>query len=501
MISIAVEQQPRELVANVPPLPLAISYYDDYSDAYNQLSAPGSVDQWKLFFDGSSATIDFGKFDANVRSVVKAWCSMLLAESSPRTAEVYCYELQRVPKNHTMGLLTSRPQDIRSFWNSLLGESITYQGFSSLKSLLSFLCAFEIGNWGPRWLDLASQLQLPKVDKYASVRLGDVFLTVEEEAAFVQHIDGVCARIQTHRWSVPDDQLEAAAILACSYQFGLRSKQIGMLQARNIRVWEDGLEERSAVHLTFTMIKQRSSKQVFPMVRRVKREWTPLFIELLEQARRRGITGTDRVFHRTPEEVSKVVMGLTESLSGRRRTITELRHTAAQRLVDAGASEEELAAYMGHTDLNTGLVYFNSTPAQGARVNQALGISKTYQAVMKIAHGRFISTAELAELKGDQQIGGVPHGIPISGIGGCTVGQPICPYNPVTSCYGCSRFMPVAVAAIHLEVLNGLRGVMKLFYSSSHGERGSPAFQLESTISKVQAILDELEGEKNEPIP
>jgi len=61
--------------------------------------------------------------------------------------------------------------------------------------------------------------------------------------------------------------------------------------------------------------------------------------------------------------------------------------------------------------------------------------------------------------------------------------------------------MPVAVAAIHLEVLNGLRGVMKLFYSSSHGERGSPAFQLESTISKVQAILDELEGEKNEPIP
>lgn len=153
---------------------------------------------------------------------------------------------------------------------------------------------------------------------------------------------------------------------------------------------------------------------------------------------------------------------------------------------------------MGHTDLNTGLIYFNSAPSHGARVNQALGISDTYQNVMKIAHDRFISPQELAGLKGDEQIGDVPHGIPIAGIGGCTLGQPNCPYNPVMSCYGCNRFLPTAVVAIHQEVLEDLRGVMKFFYASSHAERGSPAFQLASTISNVQAVLDELGGRHHE---
>ncbi len=171
-----------------------------------------------------------------------------------------------------------------------------------------------------------------------------------------------------------------------------------------------------------------------------------------------------------------------------------MRHTAALRLVDAGASEEELAAFMGHTDLNTGLVYFNSSRSQAERINQALGVSNTYQNVLKIAYGRFISSHELAGLKGDQQIAGVPHGMPIAGIGGCELGQPSCPNNPVMSCYGCSRFMPITSARIHLQVLEDLREVMKFFYVSSHAERGSPALQLESTIAKVQAVIDELGG-------
>jgi hypothetical protein len=156
---------------------------------------------------------------------------------------------------------------------------------------------------------------------------------------------------------------------------------------------------------------------------------------------------------------------------------------------------------MGHSDLNTGLIYFRSSASQGERVNQALGVSAVYQRVVKIAHDRFISVKELIELKGDQQIAGVPHGVPIAGIGGCTVGQPSCPYNPITSCYGCPKFMPVADAGVHKAVLEDLRGVMKFFYSSSRAERGSPAFQLEETISTVQAVLSELGEESNELLP
>ncbi len=237
------------------------------------------------------------------------------------------------------------------------------------------------------------------------------------------------------------------------------------------------------------------------MVRRVKREWAPLFEELFGRAQTKGLAGADHVFRRTPTEVGKALADLAEEILRDRRTATELRHTAAQRLVDAGASEEEVAAFMGHWDLNTGLIYFRSSASQGERVNQALGVSTVYQRVAKIAHDRFISEKELVELKGDQQIAGVPHGVPIAGIGGCTLGQPSCPYNPIMSCYGCPKFMPVADAGVHKRVLEDLRDVMKFFYASSRAERGSPAFQLQETISTVQAVLSELGAESNELLP
>jgi hypothetical protein len=75
-------------------------------------------------------------------------------------------------------------------------------------------------------------------------------------------------------------------------------------------------------------------------------------------------------------------------------------------------------------------VYFRTSASHAERVNRALGASDIYRRVARIAHDRFISPEELAQLKGDQQIAGVPHGIPIAGIGGCTSGQLACPYNP-----------------------------------------------------------------------
>jgi len=484
-------------LANIPSLPATIRYYDDFSDSYIDFD-PTKSNRWEVHFDGSCKILYLDFYAGKLRDVVKSWCAYLLARCSPRTACFYCYSISVVPAEIVEGLLTSTPQVIRSHWNTALTSGLTYSSLESLKSLLSFSCTFGIGAWRPEWLDITSQLQLPKVDKYARVRSGDAFLTADEEAAIVRFIDRICNQIQTSASSISTELLQGTAILVCSFQFGLRAKQIAMLKMRDIRIWADGADAIPAVHLTFSMIKQRSMKRVFPMLRRVKREWSPLLVELFDRANRKGLAGADRVFQRTPEQVSRTVADLTESLSQQRRGTTELRHTAAQRLVDAGASEEELAAFMGHTDLNTGLIYFSSSPSQAARINQALGVSGTYQRVSQIAHNRFISPHELAELKGDQQIGGVPHGIPIAGIGGCSLGQPSCPYNPVMSCYGCGRFMPIAVSAVHQQVLEDLRDVMKFFYSSSHAERGSPAFQLARTISEVQAVLDDLGGQHHE---
>lgn len=149
---------------------------------------------------------------------------------------------------------------------------------------------------------------------------------------------------------------------------------------------------------------------------------------------------------------------------------------------------------MGHAQTNTGLVYYATSASHAERVNKALGASEVYRRVAKIARDRFISQEDLAKLKDEQQIAAVPHGIPIAGIGGCQSGQPGCPYNPVTSCYGCRKFMPVNDKALHEKVLNDMRQIVLFFESSSRADMKSPAYmQLQRTIAEIQAIIDELE--------
>jgi integrase len=488
-------------LTGIPPVPAVVRYYDDFTDSYAQVHDADQHDKWIIAYDGISATLDFTKFNAEIRPVVKSWCAHRLGSLSPRTVQYYYYGIRKLAADDVCTALMSAPQGIRSLWKQLHSQDIGCDSLQALQNLLSFCCHMHVNSWAQDWSDLVSQLPLPKVDKYASVRKGDVFLRTDEEAAIVRSIDDVCNRLETNRSSINDDLLETTGILVCGYQFGFRPKQIAMLEVRNLRIWNDGLDHRPAVHLTFTMIKQRSAKRVFQMVRRIKRDWSAIFTELASRASNRRRSGDDKLFCRTPREVVATLADHLENILGSRRTGTELRHTAAQRLVDSGASEEELAAFMGHTDLNTGLPYFTASPSQGERVNRAFGISDVYHRVAKIAHDRFVSREELVELKGDQQIAGVPHGIPISGIGGCSSGQPTCPYNPVLSCYGCSRFMPLSDIQIHTEVLEDLRGILKFFYTSSRAERGSPAFQLGETIAKVQVIITELGAESIELLP
>ena len=173
-----------------------------------------------------------------------------------------------------------------------------------------------------------------------------------------------------------------------------------------------------------------------------------------------------------------------------------LRHAGAQRLVDAGASKEELAAFMGHSDVNTGQVYFTTSANQAELLNRALGASPTYIALAQLATRRSITPQELADLKGDQQVAGVPHGIPITGIGGCQSGQAACPYNPIMACYGCDRFLPVRDISVHHGVLRDFRAIVKSFHDASRGDTRSPTFvQLTRAVRDVQNTIAELDAE------
>jgi integrase len=402
-------------LAWLPSLPATIRYYDDFCDRYRAIVDPDRNDTWVVEFDGAHSQLDFKRWDICIRPLVKSWCAHLLCVLSPASVRYYLDGLRAIPPeilpNVLCELVLAKPTNIRSFWNLLKARGLSYGAITTLKSLLHYLCAATIAGWGPEWHDLVSQLPLPQKDKYASIRIGDVFLTVPEESAIIKGIDEVTERVIKRGCAISTEQLCSTALLACNYQYGMRPKQIAMLRMRDVQTWNDGTDQFPAVHLTFTMIKQRWAKRVLPLVRRVKREWSPIFVVLYARAQAEGKSGDESFFGLTPHQVATSIADRLEFILGKRRTATELRHSAAQRLVDAGATEEELAAFMGHTDLDTGLVYFRSSVSQAQRVNRALGLSPVYQRITRIAHNRFISSQELAELKGEQQLGGVPHGI------------------------------------------------------------------------------------------
>jgi len=392
------------------------------------------------------------------------------------------------------GLLSAGPTGISSVWTIFLAKALPTDAYSCAKSILKLLCQHRINGWSNSYQDVLSALPLPFNDKYAAVRSGDAFISVSDEAAIVRFLDE--AGIKSQKSLLVLEDVQDAAMLLCAYQFAMRPIQIAMLTFRDLKIRREGDELLASVHITFRMAKQRSSSGSKPLLRRVKREWTSLFVEIDRHFQASGEDAEARVFGvASANEASRRISSILRGLLEQDATAVNLRHTAAQRLVDAGASQEELAEFLGHSDMTTALVYYETSANQAERVNKALGISDIYQRVARIAHDRFIDAEELARLKESQQIGGAPHGVPIAGIGGCSSGQAVCPYNPILSCYGCRKFMPIHEVQIHSKVLADFRGVARFFHDSSRGDTGSPAYlQLERTIAAVQAVLLELEG-------
>ena len=487
-----------QIVRQLPALPPLLRYYDDFDDATRVIHSPAEATVFALHINGGMLYLDFSVHEHSYALLLKHLFLYLLGENlHVSTATGYLLAVKHFSYAEVLALLMAGPGNCVASWAELraLGKPTDAYGFA--KVLLRLLCRYRLCGWSPQYSEFISvALPWPARDKYAGVRTGEVFLSVEEEAVIVRYLDETAQAVQAGAELQHEDLCDAVMLL-CAYQFGMRPIQIALLTLRDVRVWQDVSDTLPTAHLTFRMVKQRRSAVIKPLPRRVKREWAALPAQLEQVHRARECAGAQRFCSvDSAHQVSTRIAELTERLLGVRVTATDLRHTAAQRLVDAGANQEELAAFLGHASLTTGLVYFDSSPNQAERVNRAMGLSPIYQRVARIAHARFISAEELSTLKGEQQIAGVPHGLPIAGIGGCSTGQPACPFIPITSCYGCHRFMPVRDAGLHREVLDGLRGVVRFFHDTSRGEASSPAYlQLQHAIAGVQAILDELEGE------
>lgn len=484
-----------ELLNALPELPSTIRYYDNFNEQIRSIKNFNIVRILDLQITGETHKIFFDNYDDEIDVLAKHLFLYLITENlSTSTALARLVALYAFRRQTLVTILETKPVNFITLWSNLLSDN-NFAYLFSIKLILYFLANYHLSGWSPPYNSFISSLPTPFQDKFASVRKGDVFLDMQEEAKIVEFLDNAALYLKN---KINTDDLNScinAGIVLCSYQFGMRPVQIALLSIRDIRVWNDSIEAGTNVHLSFKNVKQRTKTTSRYMLRKVKKEWTPIFLELLKKNLEAGMAGNDKFFRiSSAQKLNRRLNKCLRNLLGRSVTATDIRHTGAQRMVDGGASQEELAEFMGHTDITTGLVYFQTSANQAERVNQALGISPIYQQVIKIAHDKFISIEELSELKGAHQIAAVPHGIPIAGIGACSSGQPACPFNPVTSCYGCRKFMPLQDVAIHQQVLKEMREVVGFFITEAKGDPISPTYlQLQNTISGVQQIIAEIE--------
>ncbi|OAE50063.1 integrase [Achromobacter xylosoxidans] len=491
-----------KLCFTLSDLPSIIRYRDDFDDTLRAIRAPVELPAFELSINGRRVNVDFSGWGEHCAFIFKHVFVFVLGEDlSVSTAASYIFSAHHLTEADVMALLRAGPTGVGPVWVDLRARCLPAGAYICAKYLLHLLCVHRLFGWSiEHRMYIRTAFPLPARDPYAGIRSGDVFLSAGEEAAILRHLDEIASVLATpSAQSLSFDDICDAGMLTCAYQFGMRPIQISMLAERNVRIWQDVPEGPPTVHLTFHMAKQRSDSKRIPLTRRLKREWSPIFVAVKARRGLRNDAPVARYFpvqssYEAGSRIASLVRKLIKSQD--LGSATDLRHTAAQRLVDAGASHEELAEFLGHSDARTGLVYFATSASHAERVNRALGASDIYRRVAKIAHDRFISHEELTQLKGDQQIAGVPHGILIAGIGGCTSGQPACPYNPVMSCYGCGKFLPLHDKTMHEHVLLSMREVVLFFEQSSRGDTQSPTYlQLQRTIAGIQAVLAELEDE------
>ena len=485
---------PAFLLENLPLLPNIVRYYDDFADIYRSIKNIASEDTWEITDDGLTSSLDFSRFDHDVRIILKNivldFISRLdITSVKGRFGELYRSEETSDFIRRSALLL---PHEMRAEWITRILPNATPFAAEAMRAVLRSMCNLSIGHWNSHLSDYVSQLPGPKHDPYKVVRTGECFVPLDQQSLVTDHFDGLVARMSTDAPST--EELRDACILIIVFQYAFRPGQVSRIKIADLRVFETG-----AVHFAAIMTKKRDPNQRRLVNRSVKRDWCPLFVEY---RRRRGYIidlgngiPANSLFGLTPADVSHSISRTIKRITGEAWTPTDLRHTAAQRQADSGASHMSVSEFLGHSNVRTANVYFDASPTQAQRVNNALGLSPIYSAVADVHRTKTIDKKSLMALPEDNQIGGVPHGVPIAGIGGCEVGQSGCTKNPVVSCYGCRKFLPVNDVAMHRQVTEGLRPVVHEFAAASRVDPSTPAYtQLRHTLEEAERVIADIEA-------
>lgn len=462
-----------------PDCPVVFNVYDKYANIETALKFGDAV--WILSVQGRKETFTFAAREEG--RLQNRLIILTQVRKSPSTISKFTRSLINKWPIY-LDILRQGPDHVVKNWNNLVQDVDTAKAG---KTILKLVCELELGEWREFHLAMVGGLDTRAKQglsaQHRKIKRREKLLPVEVEAEVVRILDD--AAIQT---ILPDKTLEGMAALALMYQHGMRPVQL--LSLRLEHVPEPVIDAAGdAVMIVAFHTAKRGDKPPEEKACPVKPEW----VSLISRQRTASIMAQqDRLFSVTSRDALLSIVRRACAAFGMTTKFIpyELRHTAAQSLADAGHDRVSIQKFLGHSNLNAANNYLRATPQQGSIVNKALGASKLYGRLLSISRDAFITDDVLRDAEEDMQIGGLVGGRPISGIGLCKSGQPSCSYNPVTSCYGCRKFMPVASLQPHMDAVAGIREQVKVYLSSAGGESSPALMQLTRALAGAQQALE-----------
>ncbi|WP_180021892.1 site-specific integrase [Acinetobacter sp. YH16044] len=471
-----------------------IRYEDDFTEKIHTFRDVEN-DSWEIYSDGCKKIIVFNKYKTNIKNLIKLTAINILTNLSSSTLVNYIHGFLKVFSEQEIIDIIKNKEKILYNWEIYKSNKINSFTISTilpalnfLKNILIYLSVNNLLRWNKNDIENISNLKRFKINKYAKIKSGDCFLNTEEEAKILNYISKV-----SNYENLTSKDLDEYCVLILFYQFGVRPKQVGMLRLYDLKTYKINKYDET-LHVKFQKIKQRHTMNAIPLVRKIKTEWIVFFKEKIRKTDKHG---NYYFFSNNKNDIREILRKVTIKILGYPINANIFRHSVAQRLVESGANLDEVSSFLGHTYSKSALIYFQVSAQTGVLINKALGISNIYSKISKITHGDFISIEELNNLNTEKYIESYPHGIAISGIGGCDLKQNLCKKNPVFSCYGCDKFLPLNDKSVHENVLENLRSIIKKFKDSSLSETHSPAYmQLKSLIFNIESLIHEIEEKK-----
>jgi integrase len=461
-----------------PIPPQHFKVYDKYTD--EEVSLAVDAADWVVPVQGNKERFEFlpGAHGQLQRSLI----ALTQSNSSPSTVGKFSRSLLK-----NWGLycraLGRGPGNVKRDWDETVHDIDTAKAG---KVVLRLACEVSVGQWQRRHLPLIRGLDTRAKRTIRAQRSKhgrrEAIISVDAQAGVARVLDeGVLQQ------GLPEAEVDALTALALMFQHGVRPVQVIALRIEHVRMLRDAMGEANCI-VSFHAAKRQDGKTI-EMVRQMKPEWVGLMQQTLALAKQ---SGRRRVLSFSTREMLWTAVKRVCARSGVKVDFTAkgLRHTGAQSLADAGHDRASIRNFLGHGNDNAATVYVKASRKQAELINSALGASKLYGNILSLADSTFVSVEDMLSAAEDQQIGAVVGDRLVAGVGLCKTGQPNCPYNPVTSCYGCSKFMPSLDRTAHEEAVSGMREQV-LVYVNRPGGSESPAYlQLMRALSGAQQALE-----------